>query len=249
MEWHHWIRHRSFYATAIIYTGTRIMTNITQVFLPLYLVLSLNAPKGMIASIPFTIFASSFLSTMACERLTHRMGSEKLTMLGSLIVLASSFGWGFIRPDIVHWAYLFAITAGFGIGLVGVSALGLICEMVGDDCESSAFVYGSMSFFDKITNGVVIMLVEGCVPDDLSAASYYRKVQVYVPSTAAIAAIILLTFILMTRPVRPVITSPCARLMRINSGVMANGLSSVPVMHDHSANSNVNENTPLLSRV
>lgn len=246
MQWHHWFNHREFYETAIVYTCTRVCCNVSQVFLPMYLVWSLSAPKGMIASIPFTIFATSFISTILCERLSHFLSSEKLTMVGSFIVLISSVAWGSVEPEHYYWAYAVAVTAGFGIGFCGVASLGLICETVGDSCESSAFVYGSMSFADKITNGIVIMAVESFSRDGADAAQFYRWVQVWVPGVSAVIAIIVLTFILLTRPVQRV-TSPCARLMRINSGVMT-GLSGVSTIHERRI-THASEATPLLSTV
>ena len=39
------------------------------------------------------------------------------------------------------------------------TATSLISDVIGKDAESSAFVYGAYSFFDKVTNGVLIFLV------------------------------------------------------------------------------------------
>jgi hypothetical protein len=39
------------------------------------------------------------------------------------------------------------------------TATSLISDVIGKDAESSAFVYGAYSFFDKVTNGVIIFLI------------------------------------------------------------------------------------------
>ncbi len=62
-----------------------------------------------------------------------------------------------------HDMYIYTSHApctGLGAGIVGVSALSLIANLIGNNCESGAFVYGSMSFADKIANGSAIMVAE-----------------------------------------------------------------------------------------
>ncbi len=39
------------------------------------------------------------------------------------------------------------------------TATSLISDVIGKDAESSAFVYGSYSFVDKVANGIIIFVV------------------------------------------------------------------------------------------
>ena len=39
------------------------------------------------------------------------------------------------------------------------TATSLISDVIGKDAESSAFVYGAYSFFDKVANGVIIFVI------------------------------------------------------------------------------------------
>ena len=39
------------------------------------------------------------------------------------------------------------------------TATSLISDVIGKDAESSAFVYGAYSFFDKVANGIVIFII------------------------------------------------------------------------------------------
>jgi len=41
-----------------------------------------------------------------------------------------------------------------------VTTLGFTADLIGPDTDSGAFVYGSMSFADKLINGVAIMIVQ-----------------------------------------------------------------------------------------
>ena len=39
------------------------------------------------------------------------------------------------------------------------TATSLISDVIGTDAESSAFVYGAYSFFDKVANGLIIFVI------------------------------------------------------------------------------------------
>lgn len=39
------------------------------------------------------------------------------------------------------------------------TATSLISDVIGKDAESSAFVYGAYSFFDKVANGIIIFII------------------------------------------------------------------------------------------
>jgi Na+/melibiose symporter-like transporter len=195
------------------------MVNVSQTFIPLFLLVTLHAPKSTIATVPLTVFGAGLVSTCVCERLTRRLGSEGLTFVGCVTVLLSCVGTFFIpaSSSMSPYVYVIAVLLGSGTGIVGVSALSLICDLVGDCCESGAFVYGAMSFSDKIANGVAIMVAEALTPisacdgaDDFQGGSpclkvtaeeesYYRWVMIIAPGGSAIVASLMLAFILLTK--------------------------------------------------
>lgn len=41
-----------------------------------------------------------------------------------------------------------------------VTSLGLTADLIGENTESGAFVYGAMSFTDKLCNGLVVMVIQ-----------------------------------------------------------------------------------------
>ena len=241
VEWYHWFARLSFYQTAVIYTCTRLMVNVSQTFIPLFLLFTLHAPKSSIASVPLTVFGAGLMSTCVCERLTRKFGSEGLTFIGCVTVLLSCVGIYLIPTASSSSSgalYAIAFMLGTGTGIVGVSALSLICDLVGDCCESGAFVYGAMSFSDKIANGVAIMIAEALTP--LSACegeaegagpclsvtaeeeSYYRWVMIIAPGASAIVASLMLAFILLTKQHRTPLHSPSA----VNRGLSSSQSSA-----------------------
>lgn len=41
-----------------------------------------------------------------------------------------------------------------------VTSLGTTSDLIGDNTESGAFVYGAMSFTDKLSNGLFVMAIQ-----------------------------------------------------------------------------------------
>jgi hypothetical protein len=52
------------------------------------------------------------------------------------------------------------------------TATSLISDVIGKDDQSSAFVYGAYSFFDKVANGVLIFFITAYYNKDATALRY-----------------------------------------------------------------------------
>jgi hypothetical protein len=175
--------------------------------MPLYLVVSLQAPKASIAQIPFTIFCFGLLSTSLCQWITRKVGTVGLGVCGCLTVLVSCGGLYFVTSDAWQWVYPVAAVLGLGAGMVGVAGLSLIAELVSSSVETGAFVYGAIGFFDKVTNGATIFICQYVAPKSDADEEigfedrqiYYRHVIVFVPSVAAILAIVVLISMLISK--------------------------------------------------
>jgi MFS family permease len=70
----------------------------------------------------------------------------------------------------VNWiVYPAAAVQGVGIAIMLNTATSLISDVIGKDEESSAFVYGAYSFFDKIANGGIIFVITAFFNQDETA--------------------------------------------------------------------------------
>lgn len=49
---------------------------------------------------------------------------------------------------------------GCASSIVSVTSLGITADLIGDHTKHGAFVYGMMSFADKISNGVAVMVIQ-----------------------------------------------------------------------------------------
>ena len=64
-----------------------------------------------------------------------------------------------------HYGIFFA-TVMFGAAgsAVLITSLSLTAELIGNNTETSAFVYGAMSFTDKVSNGLAVMAIQNNIP-------------------------------------------------------------------------------------
>merc|ERR1712083_405703 len=74
-----------------------------------------------------------------------------------------------------------------------VASLSLIAELISSNTESSAFVYGAISFADKLANGGCIMLIQ-YIANKAEDTGYFRDVLASVTGGPALmGALLILT--------------------------------------------------------
>ncbi|XP_076444080.1 major facilitator superfamily domain-containing protein 12-like [Babylonia areolata] len=208
-----WFCDIRFYQVALIYMCTRLYVNISQVYLPMYLTESIKLDKVTIANVPLVCYASSFLTSTVLKVVDRQLGRE-LTYVVGLVVAGGASAFVFFIPAEEKWmVYTAAVLIGMGGALMLITSLSFVADLIGEFTGSSAFVYGSMSFTDKLANGVAVEIVQifhPCVKCCPACNPYYRKVQSFVPGgSAALAFIGLLTFIVSSRGAR-------AKMLEIN---------------------------------
>jgi Na+/melibiose symporter-like transporter len=217
--WYQWFQKPQFYLVAGIYMGTRLVVNISQVYTPLYLVDTLHLPKDSVAIGPLAIYISGFIITLALRLLNKVIGRYMTYFIG----LAFTWGalmWFWLQesPADTKYPHVEEITVygstillGAGGSTLLVTSLSMVADLIGPTVGSSAFVYGLMSFTDKVSNGIAVQTVQAlhpckstnpdhvCCP---ACASFYRVVLSAVPGGASLCALIclaLLTFYIFRR--------------------------------------------------
>ena len=78
-----------------------------------------------------------------------------------MIISLGSLPYVFLNsdPDVRWMVYLLSSIQGVGLAIMLNTATSLISDVIGKDAESSAFVYGAYSFFDKVANGIIIFII------------------------------------------------------------------------------------------
>ncbi|XP_038072925.1 major facilitator superfamily domain-containing protein 12-like [Patiria miniata] len=197
MLWKDWLFESQFYQVAMIYMCSRLMVNISQVYIPMYVTETLMMSKTTIALVPLVIYVSGFLTSFFAGILNKCLG-RKLTYFLAVLVFLGGCAWLYF-PGIGLQVYGAAALLGAGGSTLLVTSLALTSDLISHNTESGAFVYGAMSFTDKLSNGITVIIIQYCHPCVNCCPAckwFYRDIQVFVPGGAAIVGIIILLTLL-----------------------------------------------------
>ncbi|XP_060088757.1 major facilitator superfamily domain-containing protein 12 isoform X1 [Heteronotia binoei] len=203
--WNHWLLEPAFYQVALLYMATRLIVNLSQTYIAMYLTNSLMLPKKFIATIPLVMYISGFLSSLLMKTVNKRIGRNLTYFLGLLIVLAFA-SWVALMGNMGVEVYGAAVLLGAGSATILVTSLSMTADLIGTNTHSGAFVYGAMSFTDKVANGLAVMLIQNlhpcptllCCP---GCMAFYHWVMVAVTGGIAVVASLFLAC-LMIWPIR-----------------------------------------------
>lgn len=94
-------------------------------------------------------------------------------------------------------ALIFAcVLLGIGTSTTNICSFSLASDLIGLNTECGSFVYGIMSFCDKLANGIAIAVIQQFNPCTLgesttTCASYYRDILTFIPIGVAIMTILM----------------------------------------------------------
>ncbi|XP_029054428.1 major facilitator superfamily domain-containing protein 12-like isoform X1 [Osmia bicornis bicornis] len=184
------------YQVACIYMPTRLFVNLSQIYVPLYLHESLSMPATSLAIIPLIMFLSSFAISLIIEKLNTKLG-RKISysfgvILGIIACVWIKFGTGVVYTK--YEIYPVSLMLGSAGSIMLVTSLGVTADFIGQNVDSGAFVYGIMSFTDKLCNGLAVMLIQ-YLGSWINTKNYYKDVLVYVCSSSAILGLLVILYI------------------------------------------------------
>ena len=133
---------------------------------------SLELPSQYVAIVPLVMYSSSFVTSGFMKVLNHKAGRKISYSLGAVVGLGAAT-WVFFGGDdngkalefFKQYGIFFAAAMyGAAGSAVLITSLSLTAELIGQNTESSAFVYGAMSFTDKVSNGLAVMVIQHFIP-------------------------------------------------------------------------------------
>ncbi|KAM6918299.1 major facilitator superfamily domain-containing protein 12-like [Xenentodon cancila] len=208
LQWRCWLRQPSFYQVALLYMSTRLIVNLSQTYISMYLINTLGLPKKFIATIPLVMYLSGFFSSFIMKPVSKRIGKCLTYFVGLVLVMAFSY-WVLLDSRMGRQVYGAAVLLGSGSATILVISLAMTAELIGDQTQSGAFVYGAMSFTDKLANGVAVMIIQAlhpchsvvCCP---ACVWFYHYVMVIVTGGVAfVAALALCSILIWPIKIRP----------------------------------------------
>ncbi|KAM9330581.1 major facilitator superfamily domain-containing protein 12 [Gastrophryne carolinensis] len=199
--WKHWLLEPSFYQVAVLYMCTRLMVNLSQTYIAVYLTYSLQLPKNYIATIPLVMYVSGFVSSFLMKPVNKWIGRNLTYFLG-LIAIATFAAWIALDTQLGVAVYGAAIILGSGSATILVTSLSMTADLIGHHSLSAAFVYGAMSFTDKVANGLAVVAIQSMHPchSELCCPScipFYQWVMVAVTGGVAVVGALSLSSIMI----------------------------------------------------
>jgi len=177
-----WFREPQFYQVGCLYMATRLFVNLCQAYIPIYIQESLKLDSEYVAIIPLTMYSSGFITSFLMKVLNRKAGRKVAYLLGAAVGLAAAV-WVFWGDT---WSFewfkqygIFLVSVLYGVGscAVLITSLSITAELIGPNTESAAFVYGAMSFTDKVSNGLAVMAIQKNIPliNDCAACRWYFR--------------------------------------------------------------------------
>lgn len=198
MVWSNWFREAQFYKVGLLYMGTRLTINLTMVYIPNYLVESLHLQKKSVAYIPLVIYISGFISSFLMKFINVRLGKRLTYLIGACLTLGAC-AWIFFgtHNELFKKYGIFGVSVVIGMSstTILITSLAITNDLIGSNTDSGAFVFGAMSFVDKISNGVSVMVIENLKSSIANQENYYRDVLTFVCGGAISLSLIALALL------------------------------------------------------
>jgi len=178
-DWKGWLKEGTFYVHGMVYMSVRIAVNVTMTVQPFYVTAVLKYEKTkedptpyQLALVPLLSYVTSLIFSLFIQGpMTRTLKNRFLPMLVAIvIIILTSLPLLFLDESSRWLIYPTAAIQGVGLAIMLNTATSLISDVIGNDSESSAFVYGCYSLFDKFANGFLLFYIssvylEGENPD------------------------------------------------------------------------------------
>ncbi|RLN17072.1 major facilitator superfamily domain-containing protein 12-like [Panicum miliaceum] len=161
ISWGYWFRKTLYYQVALLHMLARLITNVSQSPIAFYVTRDLRMNEYSKGIIPAIIFCCSFVVSIVLQEIKWNSRRLKsLLTVGATLWVISGVAV-FVLPSQMHnLMYPLAMVIGAANALVMVTTVGLESALVGEDLNGCAFVYGSLSFLDKISCGIALFVLE-----------------------------------------------------------------------------------------
>ncbi|XP_071931595.1 uncharacterized protein [Coffea arabica] len=159
--WTYWFKKILYYQVALVYVLTRLVTNVSQAYLAFYVIDDLQMSQFSKASVPAVIYICSFIVSVLLQEMTWTGPRLKsYYSAGGLLWLFCGAGIFFLPRSLSYLMYFLSTVIGIANALIMVTGVSMQSFLVGEDVHGCAFVYGSLSFLDKISCGVALCILE-----------------------------------------------------------------------------------------
>ncbi|WCJ41911.1 Major facilitator superfamily protein [Euphorbia peplus] len=161
ISWTYWFKKLLYYQVGLVYMLTRLITNVSQAYLAFYVINDLRMAHSAKALVPAIIYISSFVVSVVMQEISWT--GERLKAYyaaGGIIWLFCGSCILILPQNMSSYMYFISIFIGIANALMTVTGVSMQSVLVGSDLNGCAFVYGSLSFLDKISCGVAVYALQ-----------------------------------------------------------------------------------------
>jgi Na+/melibiose symporter-like transporter len=191
-----WLTLSEFWCCAFVYMSARLIVNVSQTFLPLYVLDVLELDTIYITILPCVLYISSMLAALSMQLSTRWLGLKGVFFIGcsmTCVGLCIMLGLTSARPS-CYVVYLSCILVGLGNGAIMVTATQLTSDLIGSRTHMGAFVVGSFACADKFSSGIVLFLLSYSNGGD--SAQHVRLAVTLPPILLALASAAVVYFLI-----------------------------------------------------
>ncbi|KAK3028539.1 hypothetical protein RJ639_037708 [Escallonia herrerae] len=161
ISWTYWFKKVLYYQVALVYVFTRLVTNVSQALLAFYVINDLRMVQSSKALVPAIIYICSFVVSVILQEITWTGQRLKVFYsLGGILWIFCGAGILFLPRSMSAFMYILSVAIGIANALMTVTGISMQSVLVGEDLNGCAFVYGSLSFLDKMSCGLALCILE-----------------------------------------------------------------------------------------
>ncbi|KAK9056062.1 hypothetical protein SSX86_027149 [Deinandra increscens subsp. villosa] len=210
ISWTYWFKKVLYYQVALVYVFTRLITNVSQSFLAFYVINDLRMAQSSKALIPAMIYICSFIISVLLQELAWTGQRLKVFFsVGGVLWVLCGLTIFFMPSNMKNIMYILSFVIGIANALISVTGVSMQSYLVGEDVKGCAFVYGSLSFLDKMSCGFALWALESyqstsaalknCNPTS-SCFSVSRYGFGLVPAVCALAGVVVTCTMKLEKP-------------------------------------------------
>lgn len=199
-----WLHRPEFWALSVIYMSVRLYVNLSMTYITLYLHDYLHAAKTSVAVFPLIMYVGGFFGSLGIKLLNHRLGRRISLGIGACFGIIASIGIFFGEGDVYseYLVYGVAVLLGMGGSIMLVTSLAATSDIIGSSVKG-AFVYGALSFCDKLSNGAVVEIIQNimsCTAENEDACGeLYKYVLVVMCGGTSVVVLLVIIFYRSTK--------------------------------------------------
>ncbi|XP_065215095.1 major facilitator superfamily domain-containing protein 12-like [Planococcus citri] len=184
------------YLVAFIHTTSRLFHSLNLTYIPFLINETNMKNSGILAGAPFFNFTAALLSSVIVNLLSKKYVNNKIMFTAGTTFALLSCVCVYLDPsnsDDAGYIYSASVFCGIGSAMTVITSLCIAANYIGKDTEYGAFIYGLITFSDKILTGLIIFSIESLKSSNIiSSEHYYKFVLTFVNATLTMLGYIFL---------------------------------------------------------